>query len=298
MRWIIIILLFSSCTANKVLTYDQRLEPPAPLPVKPSKVLMLNAYDVALEHYRDGKEQLFFDAIDSMLHTAGLKIQSLTEVPFEQLKGHTRIDHRSDAAINSLLKNHNASHALIVTDFNARFDQVYVNVEKTQSGKSREAFYDFIATSQYKVFDSLGLVDEGRMDYRTEHSSRPVISGLLAAGPSITSNANSKLLYRVSNQQVLAYLNKFFPAVVPRKRMLYTTKQFKPVGDAINQHDFDKAFVLSYQLSKTDKKMQRAQALYNCAVLMERKGDMDQMEAMLKEDDMAERLFRNMTAGF
>jgi hypothetical protein len=297
MRWILILLLFSSCAANKVLVYDQPLQPVEPLQTKPSKVVLLNAYDVAIERYRDGKEKLFFDAIDSMLHTAGMRIQQVADVPYELMQGHTRINHNNDDAIDTLLKNHGASHALIVTEFNAKFEQVFVNVEKTQSGKSREAFYDFLAMSEFKLFDTLGLIDEARMDYRGEHSSRPVVSGLLAAGPSITSNANSKLLFRVSDQQAIGFLNKFFPSLVPRKRTLFTTKVFKPVGQAIDANDFDKAFVLSYQLSKTDKKMQRAQALYNCAILMERKGDTVQMEAMLKEDDMAKRLFNSMTAG-
>ncbi len=278
------------------MTYDQQVQPVEPLQTKPTKVVLLNAYDVAIERYRDGKEKLFFDAIDSMLHTTGMRIQQVADVPYELMKGHTRINHNDDSAIDTLLKNHSASHALIVTEFNAKFEQAFVNVEKTQSGKSREAFYDFLAMSKFKLFDTLGLIDEARMDYRSEHSSRPVISGLLAAGPSITSNANSKLLFRVSNQQAIGFLNKFFPSTVPRKRTLFTTKAFKPVGQAIDANDFEKAFVLSYQLSKTDKQMQRAQALYNCAILMERKGDLVQMEAMLKEDEMAERLFNSMTA--
>ncbi|MGZ5247731.1 MAG: hypothetical protein ACXWV5_11815, partial [Flavitalea sp.] len=133
-----------------------------------------------------------------------------------------------------------------------------------------------------------------RMDYRTEHSSRPVISGLLAAGPSITSAKNTRLLFEAGNKQIQGYLNKFFPGYIPRSRMLYTTKQFKPVGEAINANDFDKAFVLSLQLSKTDNRLQRSQAIYNCAVLMERKGDAKQVESFLEEDSGARNLFELM----
>ncbi len=294
MKWLLILLLFASCAPNKTLVYDQRIEPSMPLDKKPTKVVLINAYDVAYYKYLDGKEKLFLDAIDTMLVSASNRIDEISGLPATVIKGYTPINSDVRDSIMNFLSKHNASHLLMITDFDAKFIQTHVNVERTESGKSREAHYDFIAKSEYRLFDLNGQIDRGKMDYRTEHSSRPVISGLLAAGPSITSAKNTKLLFEASKKQMQAYLNKFFPGYIPRSRMLYTTKQFKPVGEAINNNDFDKAFVLSLQLSKTDNRLQRSQALYNCAVLMERKGDAKQVESFLDEDEGARNLFELM----
>lgn len=294
MKWLLILLLFASCAPNKTLVYDQRIEPAMPFEAKPTKVVLINSYNVAYAKYRDGKEKLFQDAIDSMLVSASKRIDDASGVNTEIIKGYTRLNSDVRDSILNFLNIHNASHLLMITDFEAKFEQTYVNVEKTDAGKSREAHYDFISKSEYRVFDLNGQVDRGRMDYRTEHSSRPVISGLLAAGPSITSARNTKLLFESGNKQIQAYLNKFFPGYIQRSRMLYTTRQFKPVGEAINANDFDKAFVLSLQLSKTDNRLQRSQAFYNCAVLMERKGDAKQVESFLDEDEGARNLFELM----
>lgn len=294
MKWLLVLLLFASCAPNKTLVYDQRIEPVMPLEKKPTKVVLINAYDVTYHKYRDGKEKLFIDAINTMIVSASNRIDEVSGLPATVIKGYTPINSDVRDSIMNFLSKHNASHLLMITDFDAKFEQTHVNVERTESGKSREAHYDFISKSEYRLFDLNGQVDRGRMDYRTEHSSRPVISGLLAAGPSITSARNTKLLFESGNKQIQAYLNKFFPGYIPRSRMLYSTKQFKPVGEAINNNDFDKAFVLSLQLSKTDNRLQRSQALYNCAVLMERKGDAKQVESFLDEDEGARNLFELM----
>jgi len=78
MKWLLVLLLFAACAPNKTLVYDQRIEPNMPLETKPTKVVLINAYDVAYHKYRDGKEKLFMDAIDTMLVSASNRIDEVS----------------------------------------------------------------------------------------------------------------------------------------------------------------------------------------------------------------------------
>jgi hypothetical protein len=101
------------------------------------------------------------------------------------------------------------------------------------------------------------------------HSSRSVISGLLAAGPNIVNNKESAL--SVMRDNVEKYLNFFIPGVADRYRPVYIEKELKKVKEAVLNEDYETALKESLlYIDDQDKKL-AAKANYNCAVFLENK---------------------------
>ena len=55
------------------------------------------------------------------------------------------------------------------------------------------------------------------------------------------------------------------------------------MGNAIKQNDYDRALAESWKLTKNPKRRIAAQALYNCAVLSERKNDIPAARQYVQE---------------
>ncbi|MBK6936729.1 MAG: tetratricopeptide repeat protein [Chitinophagaceae bacterium] len=96
-----------------------------------------------------------------------------------------------------------------------------------------------------------------------------MVSGLLAAGPNIVVQRNDAWKMIIDNAQL--YLNYFFPGEVGRSRPLFTGKGFEAVSAAIAKDDYEAALTESLRMINDPKKEIAAKALYNCAVLFERK---------------------------
>lgn len=170
-----------------------------------------------------------------------------------------------------LLEQNHASHLIVLVQYDGYFEQREVEVTKTKDGKSREAFYDIANTASYQIYDANGLYDTKHVNLRKEHSSRQVMSGLLAAGPSY--NHNRKDFYNLAEENARNFLNHYFTGYIIKERMLFSKGAFREVGKALKQNDYDRAWQHSEQLSKSSKKHIAAEALYNLAVLSERKNN-------------------------
>jgi hypothetical protein len=137
-----------------------------------------------------------------------------------------------------------------------------------KTGKEREAFYDIVSVINYTLFDKSGLV-KALPVYRSRfHSSRSVVSGLLAAGPNIVPNNHDALAIVQDNG--FEYLNQFLPMWVRRTRKLFAAKELSKISDAISKEDYEAAFQESRRFVHDPDKKLAAKANYNCAMLKEK----------------------------
>lgn len=265
-----ILVLFTSCTApTRMISYTSRTVPIYAIEPPPQKIILLNAYNVAEKKYRDNKEELFVQLIDTMMHWAATRINDNAGIATEVIKGYTPVPGKNDSIVSAIITRHNATHAIMVSAFDVFFEQTRVDVTKTSSGKDREAYYDIVSDLTYSLYDTGSMIREKFIHQSRFHSSRSVISGLLAAGPGVV--AQREDVYRIVLQSCEEYLNYFFPGIKQRHRPVFSGKGFEAVGKAISMQDYETAMIESLRFIRDPDKQKAAKANYNCAVFMERK---------------------------
>jgi len=111
------------------------------------------------------------------------------------------------------------------------------------------------------------VLSDTLISMRRFHSSRSVVSGLLAIGPNIISNTDDVVDGVHAN--VDFYLKEYFPGNEPRRQPMVATKEFRDVGTAIKAGNYEVALSLSEPLTTSPNNEIAAKALYNCSVLSE-----------------------------
>lgn len=261
-------LLLSACTINQTLTYNVPTLPPNPVEPAPQKVIVLTTFDPAVYHNKNKKEltALFADTLVSNIARELVDVSKIDALP---LKGKANIFTTADAgSIFKMVTEHQSSHAIVIREVDIYFEQTDVEVTKTENGKSRKAYYDIGTIVKFDLYNGQQKLESLPVHLSAQHSSRPVISGLLAAGPSFAGNKDEFYEMIVVSQQ--RFLSSFFPSIVSRKRSLFTSGPFKAIGTAIRQNNYELALQQSLQLTESLRRDIRAKAYYNCAVLSER----------------------------
>lgn len=278
---IFFLLLLTSCSAPKnIITYTSRTIPIYAVEPPPQKIILLNSYNVAAKKYRDNKEQLFLQLIDTMMYWAGKRINDNTGIGTEVIRGYTPAN--SDSSISSLIGLHKASHAISVSYFDVSFEQTRVDVTKDNGGsKSREAYYDIVADISYSFYAHDSLIRQRDLHQSRFHSSRSVASGLLAAGPNIVVKKDDA--YQIVMEIWQEYLNYFFPGEKVRSRPVFINKGFEAVGTAISRQDYEAALTESLRFMDDPDKTKAAKACYNCAVFFERKNQPAEAKKYLRQ---------------
>ena len=269
------LLFFISCTApTKMISYTSGTKPIYAVEPAPQKIILLSVYNIAAKKYRDNKEELFQQLIDTMMRWAATKIHDNAGIETEVIKGYTAVTGNEDSTIYTLIAAHKATHAISLTSFDVFFEQTHVDVTKESNGnKSREAYYDIVSDISYSLYDKASLIKRRDLHQQRYHSSRNVVSGLLAAGPNVVSKREDA--YRMTMQIWQEYLNYFFPGEKRLSRAVFTGKGFETVGQAISKNDYEAGLIESMRLIDDPDKTKAAKANYNCAVFMERKGQQD-----------------------
>ena len=278
---IFFLLLLTSCSAPKnIISYTSRTIPIYAVEPPPQKIILLNSYNVAAKKYRDNKEQLFLQLIDTMMYWAGKRINDNTGIGTEVIRGYTPAN--SDSSISSLIGLHKASHAISVSYFDVSFEQTRVDVTKDNGGsKSREAYYDIVADISYSFYAHDSLIKQRDLHQSRFHSSRSVASGLLAAGPNIVVKKDDA--YHIVMEIWQEYLNYFFPGEKVRSRPVFINKGFEAVGTAISRQDYEAALTESLRSMDDPDKTKAAKACYNCAVFFERKNQPAEAKKYLRQ---------------
>jgi len=275
------LLVLVSCTAPKnIISYTSRTIPIYAVDPPPQKIILLNNYDVASKKYRDNKEQLFQQLIDTMMYWAGKRINDNTGIETEVIRGYTTAN--GDSTIYRFIAEHKATHAIAVSNFDVSFEQTRVDVTKDNSGsKSREAYYDIVADIGYSFYAHNSLIKQRDLHQSRFHSSRSVASGLLAAGPNIVVKKDDA--YRIVMDLWQQYLNYFFPGEKMRSRPVFINKGFEAVGKAISRQDYEAALTESLRFIDDADKTKAAKASYNCAVFFDRKSQPEEAKKYLRQ---------------
>lgn len=272
--YILVVLFASACSLPTVLQNTIITYPPHPVVPVPEKLVVANLFDVKAQNYRDNKNELFVKLIEETVNRTATVMGEGFEVPASAEPDLIRY-------ADSLLARQQASHGIFITKFNAYFDQTHMEVTKTETGKEREAFYDIVVEIGYSMrgpgvqqFDTVIVA-------RRNHSSRSVLSGLLAAGPNIVSNRDDALEGALVNVDL--YAKCFFDGRETRARWLYVKKDFEAVDHAVQRSDYEAAFQASEKLTENRDPKISAKAYYNCAVLLEQMGRYEKVKPYLQE---------------
>jgi hypothetical protein len=267
-----------ACTApTRFISFTARTRPVYTFNPAPEKILLLNNVDIVSKKYRDNKEELFIALTNEIMEWAGKRIAEKDNIPTEVIRGYTPL---TDSTIRALLSSHHASHAIIIRSFDVFFYQTNVEVEKDQSGsKSRTAYYDIESDITYEFYNTAAMLKGMTIHRRRFHSSRSVLSGLLAAGPNIVAKRDDALTMAIDNFR--DYLLYFFPGETQRNRQVFTGKEFPAVNAALAKYDFEAAMTESLRFIDDPNREKAAKALYNCAVLFERKDQPEEARSYL-----------------
>lgn len=276
-------LLLAACTApQKMITYTTATKPIYTLNPPPQKILLLNVYNVSVNNYRENKEAFFKTLMDELLKYAADKIFQKTGIVTEVMLGYTDTKGKYDSTVFALLQKQKASHALVINNFDVFFNQTHVDVTRDNNNKKeREAFYDIVSKVSYSFYKTDSLVKQSEETQSKFHSSRNVVSGLLATGPNIVVQHDDAIAITHTNLQY--YLNNFFPGEEFRQRILFTGKGFEAVSAALAKNDYEAAMIESLRLVKDPDTKKAAKASYNCAVLFERKNQPEEAKKYLRQ---------------
>ena len=105
-----------------------------------------------------------------------------------------------------LLVQYKASRIIFLDWVDVRFHQTHVEVEKTDSGKERTAYYDIcgeIKVTHLEPYKSMHDVQEKVCEHFTDRS---VMSGLLAAGPDVV--GKKKHTFPILDKAVVTLVSK------------------------------------------------------------------------------------------
>lgn len=204
--FLFLILLLCSCSGTIQLA-TSREEPRVEirqLPPGPKHILLLNTFNTRNRKFRENKKELFDRFIDSVLTTAATLIMSRPFIATSVVPGFTDISSKDSLLYNLMIKQ-NATYAMVIDSFNVDFNQTRVEVTKTSSGsKDREAFYDIVSTLSFSLYNKDSLIDNQLVNSNRYHSSRKVVSGLLAAGPNVV--IQRKDAWEVTERNLRNYL--------------------------------------------------------------------------------------------
>lgn len=272
------LLFLCSCGANSYLLNRVPYEAARPLNAK--RIVLTSGYDVSREEYREAKTAQFELLIQHVLRQMADRFAQ-AGVPTVLVPGRAVDIARADSSVQALQKQYESSHVIYISRLNVYFDQTDVEVTKTESGKEREAFYDIRADVTYNLAGNREPITSETTAVSKFHSSRSVLSGLLAAGPSIVSNNDDAMA--ILNQNVKQYLRPYLPGEDTFSRKLFTDKEFSGLREMIDRDDLAGARLLcEHQLENPNSRV-AARANYNLAVLAERQGDKGAIIQYLRE---------------
>lgn len=206
---IILFLLFGCGVQPPPQTTHYRTTPQYILNPKPERILLLNTYNVDSNKYRSNKSELFKKFIDSILIVSAAEIKDREGIDAEILPGYSNLSLFGDSSIYLLIDKHKATHAIVIDSFNVHFNLRNVEVTKTQNGgKSKEAYYDINSDIHFLFYSGHSLFKDLMMTKKWQHSSRPVLSGMFAAGPNVV--IQKKDAWKITAANLDDYLNLFF----------------------------------------------------------------------------------------
>lgn len=267
---VMMILLQPGCISpSRVMTYLVPTQPVYTLSPAPQKIIIVNCFDAKSKKIRDNKKELFTAIGNELLDSAAGRIHNKTGLVTEVVYEYANTNGNTDSMVHQLMLQKNATHAIIISSYDVYFNQTHVEVTKDTYSKSkkREAFYDIVSMISFSFYGSDSLPKKMEMAWSRPHSSRTVLSGLLAAGPNVVVQKDDARNISLDNLQ--QYLNYYFPGQKYRTRTLLTEKGFERMIAAVDSKDYVTALAEAKVLTTDASKYKAAMAFYDCAVFYE-----------------------------
>ncbi len=250
------------------------------------QVLVINRFDVAKADFllgREKKKEVFAQGIRA-------EIQQVTE-ELERMKGlrlilpsHSVLLPRDIKAsldssvltvseIQQLAKTYQADYILSLEDYEAKFVQDEVNRTKNADGSvSKVATYSLSVRSAWVWYDPYGQsFKELQGDVSAYHSERGVLSGILALGPALGTNARLVVdMSKKAGARVAAYFKVQNKSL---ERPLYNDREFRPIAEMIRKGAYSSARKELQLLAQQTDRATASKAYYSLAVLADLEGN-------------------------
>ncbi len=150
---------------------------------------------------------LLQDAVEKKLRT---KAVIDTTVTIEMVQ---QIQNKNDAVTESLMRKHNANVIVLVQSYNGGFTQdEVVKATNTDGSTSKTAYYSVYFQTEARIVQGKEWYSK-TINASRKHSSRNVVSGLLARGPGY--EANKKDLADMMEQNVVKLCELFMTTKQP-----------------------------------------------------------------------------------
>lgn len=254
---------------------------------KPTRILIAPLYKVdQLKVARDKKEELIQSSLDVFLRTLSNSMQAgmpqveilLDRDPF-QIEGYPG----NKESITSLLKKHHADLLFGIDQFRPQVEKAGVEVVETPGGsKDRTATYLISAAGTLQIYSSDSLLRRFSFYTAAFLKERKVVSGLLAAGPSLVNNAEEALA--VSEEAARKLAKRMLPSESSFIVRKFTMKEFRAFNRYMDNGDIASATAEVLNLISGSSKKVKGRGHVMMAMLYHKKGDID---AALAEVDKA-----------
>jgi hypothetical protein len=273
------VLYLSGCTS--FLSYAVTYPPLRRMPENERKVLVASTQEAhTFTQGGEGRKEVLKSGAETVVQSShysfglqkGFSTQLYPELLMESSLHPTFVD--------SLLESTASRHLLVMTSFDAQMIQDEVVRSRSEEGTvNKEAYYSLQVTTYWKHFRyGEGIVDVFPVIDRRPHSSRSVISGLLAVGPSLK-NASDQI-YVQSRGCGEALAASFVPQQMPVSRPFFHRKQFADAYTIAIRGNYEEAIRVLEPHTKLGKVRDQSRAFYNMALCYEAQGDIATAERL------------------
>ena len=264
----------SSCTS--FVPVRKTLPPELVLENNSGDFLFVNRFDHSgLEYNNENKievfemgQKSFIQGLKAGFDSSRLYHLTLSDTLIAAHSAHEPANNLPHEIIFDLCESYNQNYVMTLDNYNLYFDQDVEVVEEEDGSKTRTAYYDLVVNTYITIYSRDGeIVDKIKDEQRIQHDKRSVISGLLAAGPSMGKADKNAVL--ISDDLGRKFIQKFYPLNISEERIFYTTKEF---SKAYNNYLVSNWEAVESELhlykDHPDKKIS-GRAAYNLAVLYE-----------------------------
>ena len=277
-----LLLIFTGCTTY--VAVQNQTPPEIPLPHVQAHFLFVNRFvPDKLEFNNENKIEVFDKGMRSYIAGLEAGFESsdafhlhLSDTVFAGHSAHQTAYDLSKDEISYLTTRTPAEYIITLDYYHLYFDQEVEAIENEDGSKSKTAYYDLVLATTTTLYDREGRIRRKVEDeHRMLHNSRSVLSGLLAAGPSMGKADENVVL--ISRELGEAYVNKFYPSDNMELRTFYSTREFKSAAEAYHNEQWEIVERELMLLTRNPDPKIQGKAAYNLAVLYENMGRYEDM---------------------
>ncbi|AKD04498.1 DUF6340 domain-containing protein [Pontibacter korlensis] len=271
-----------SCTS--VLYVDKTQPAEVAVANEQWKVAVINRFNSSLLDIKkekklavleDGARHAFAGAIEGILQDETYDIVYTDTASYRATTYKEGLEREEVQAID---RQHPHHLLLSLEHFDAFLEQETVR----EQDNSKMAYFTLVTASTWALYDSTGnLLDMMVLTEKDLYNTRPVISGLLAVGPSL-GNAGA-MINDLAWYTGAGYWSRLSPKPVRFSRSYYSTKNLLPAAHKMAANDWSNAIALLEPLADGSHKKDAARAAYNLAVVYEAMGDIEQAKFWARE---------------